>query len=101
MENILLKYKHARMMLALRDARRQWCTSSLAKETGSTYVHTLNFVSACEAIGIVTKERHGKEKVIRLTEKGSRVAEMVAGVYAELAVPHPQMPTGQIPGKLG
>lgn len=87
MDNLIFKYKHARILLALRDKSQSWYIASLAKAAGATYVHTCNFVDSCEKIGFVASEKHGKEKMLKLTEKGSRIADMVAGIYNELPPP--------------
>jgi predicted transcriptional regulator len=76
-ENILLKQKQAKILLTLRDTNQNWYISSIAKASGTTYVHACNFLVACEGLGITTSEKHGKLKIIKLTEKGMRVADIV------------------------
>ncbi len=83
-EVLLLKDKQARILLSLTIKDRDWYLSSLAKATDTTYVHACTFISACDTKGITTSERHGKIKVIKLTEKGNQLAELVAGVYGLL-----------------
>jgi hypothetical protein len=80
MENIILKQKQASILLALRDTGQNWYISSLAKATSTTYVHTCNFLVICERLGITTNERHGKLKLIKLTEKGLRLADMLQSI---------------------
>lgn len=84
MGNLIFKYKHARILIALRDNSQSWYLASLAKAAGATYVHTCNFVEACEERGFIISEKHGKEKILKLTEKGSKIADMVASIYSEL-----------------
>ncbi|MDE1811047.1 MAG: MarR family transcriptional regulator [Candidatus Micrarchaeota archaeon] len=84
MENILFKDKQIRILLALRDASQSWYIATLAKASDTTYVHACNLVNACERMGITESEKHGKIKRIRLTEKGAKIAEMVASAYALL-----------------
>jgi predicted transcriptional regulator len=106
MDNLIFKYKHAKILIALRDGSQSWYLTSLAKAAGATYVHTCNFVESCEEIGFITSERHGKEKMIKLTEKGAKVADMVASIYSEIsnqqrmqkqAQPTPMAPKPSIP----
>ncbi|HIH49865.1 MAG: hypothetical protein ABSE71_00605 [Candidatus Micrarchaeaceae archaeon] len=80
MENIILKQKQVGILLALRDTSQSWYISSLAKATNTTYVHTCNFLAVCERLGITSSEKHGKLKLIKLTEKGLRLADMVINI---------------------
>lgn len=84
---ILLREKQARMLMALRDQSQNWYISSLAKAAGTTYVSACNFLISCERLGIVSAEKHGKIKSIKLTEKGAQVAEHVSGIYGVTAAP--------------
>lgn len=77
-----MREKQARMLLALRDASQSWYISSVAKAAGTTYVNACNFLSNCERLGLVSSEKHGKIKNVRLTERGQQVAEHVSGIYA-------------------
>lgn len=87
MENILFKNKQIHILLALRDGTQSWYISSLAKATGTTYVHACNLINECERLGITESEKHGKIKKIRLTEKGARIAEMVASISSLMNTP--------------
>jgi len=80
MENIILKQKQASILLALRDTSQNWYISSIAKATNTTYVHACNFLAVCERLGITSSEKHGKLKLIKLTEKGIRLADMVINI---------------------
>ncbi len=78
---ILFKGKQLSIILALKDSGQSWYTSTLAKAAGATYVHTCNFINACARLGIVTSEKHGKIKEIKLTDKGAKLAEMLSSAY--------------------
>ncbi|MGI0134440.1 MAG: hypothetical protein ACREBW_05735 [Candidatus Micrarchaeaceae archaeon] len=95
--NILFKNKQLRILLALRDGSQSWYISSLAKAADTTYVHACNFITACEQLGIMESERHGKIKQVRLTPKGVRVADMLASATAVLneKAAEPQQPKQQ------
>ena len=86
-EMIVLKDKQARILLSLKNSESEWYISSLAKATDTTYVHACRFVGMCEKRGITSSERHGKIKVIKLTEKGVQMTEMIASIYTLLAQP--------------
>jgi predicted transcriptional regulator len=80
--NLLFKVKHIKILLALRDTTQSWYITTLAKASNTTYVHTCNFVGACEHLGIIGSEKHGKIKMITLTEKGAKLADMLANAYS-------------------
>ncbi|MDE1866057.1 MAG: hypothetical protein KGH94_05485 [Candidatus Micrarchaeota archaeon] len=85
--NIILKGKQSGILLALRDNGQSWYVSSLAKAAGTTYVHACNFINTCEELGIVNCEKHGKLKVVKLTEKGAKMVEMISGISALIGSP--------------
>lgn len=97
---LLFKDKHLKILLALRDTSQSWHITSLAKASNTTYVHTCNFLVACEQLGITSSEKHGKIKLIKLTEKGIKLAETLANAYSMMTVmekevelaPKPQLP---------
>lgn len=89
---ILFKDKQLRIMLALRDSSKDWNVSSLAKVTGTTYAHSCNFISACEKAGLITGERHGKIKSVRLSDKGRKVAESLYEAYGMITQQDQQIP---------
>lgn len=79
---LLLKDKHIKILFALRDTTQSWYITTLAKASNTTYVHTCNFLGACENLGITGSEKHGKIKLIKLTEKGIKLADMLVNAYA-------------------
>lgn len=86
-ETIILKDKQARIIMSLRVPGQDWYLSSLAKATDTTYVHACRFIGMCELLGITTSEHHGKIKVIRLTDKGMQIAELIASIYGMMGTP--------------
>lgn len=79
---ILLREKQARMLIALKDQSQNWYISSVAKAADTTYVSACNFLIRCEKLGIITAEKHGKIKNVKLTEKGLQVVEHLNGIYS-------------------
>lgn len=78
---IIFKDKQARILLFLRTSEQELYISYIAKMTNTTYVHTCKFLKECEADGITMSERHGKIKVIKLTDKGKKIAELIDSIY--------------------
>jgi DNA-binding MarR family transcriptional regulator len=93
---LLLKDKQARIILMLAGSDKEWHLSSIARETGVTYIHTSRFVSRCEEKGIIGSEVHGKLKKIFLTEKGKKIAEDLKGIISKInEVSEPEATGGQ------
>lgn len=77
MTDLVFRSKQLRILLLLRDKTKDWYISTLAKASGTTYVHACNFILQCEGYGITTSEKHGKIKVVRLTDKGLQLSDML------------------------
>ncbi len=86
-EVIILKDKQARIILSLKSKEQEWYLSSLAKATGTTYVHACKFINACDSKGLTESERHGRIKTIKLTDRGSQLAELVSEIYGIMNQP--------------
>lgn len=87
MGSILLRDKQAGILVALKDGSQSWYISSLAKAANTTYVHTCNFLAECEKLNLVSSEKHGKMKTIKLTDKGRAVAEHISEIYKSISLP--------------
>ena len=88
---ILLREKQAKIILLLKSGQ-DTSISGIARATGTTYVHVSNFLSECEKLGIISSERHGRSKSIRLSEKGLKLAELVSAVSSYTEIPKEQKP---------
>lgn len=82
---MILRDKQASILLCLKDQTKDWSISELAKRTGSTYVHVCNFIMSCEDLGVVESQKHGKDKMIKLTNKGVLLASHIEGIYSLLS----------------
>ncbi len=81
-QTLILKDKQSRiLLLLLKDGQRDWSIDALSKESNTTYVHTCNFILECERQNLVVGEKHGKNKIVKLTEKGSKIAESISNIY--------------------
>lgn len=88
--NIILKHKQTKILLALLDTSQNWYISTLAKSSDTTYVHACNFLATCESLGITSSERHGKLKLIKLTEKGLKIANLLSSITSMINSQEPQ-----------
>ncbi len=87
---ILFKEKQVRIILLLKNTQQAWRIANLSSSSGTTYVHTHNFLKNCAALGIVSIEKHGKIKEIKLTEKGNQIADALTIVYSAISQPSQQ-----------
>ncbi len=79
-ELLIFKDKQTRILIAMLKQDKQWHISDIAAFTGVTYVHTSRFINACEKIGIINSEKHGRMKTISLTETGVKITEQINGI---------------------
>ncbi len=87
---ILIKEKQVKILLLLKNNPQAWHIGTLAVASGTTYVHTHNFLKSCAALGIASIEKHGKIKEIKLTEKGNQLADSLTLIYASISQPPQQ-----------
>ncbi|NYZ77102.1 MarR family transcriptional regulator [Candidatus Micrarchaeota archaeon] len=73
MQKVFLRIKPCRMMVLLKESGSKYI-SELAKESGATYVHATKLIRHLEKEGIVTIEQNGKKRMVKLTEKGMKIA---------------------------
>lgn len=72
---VFFRPKPAMILVALRKDMRNRYGSILAKEVDCTYSHTVKILQEMEKASLVTFEKHGRIKVIKLTDKGQKIAE--------------------------
>jgi predicted transcriptional regulator len=77
MFSVFARPKPCRIMTLLRDTESSWHLSRIAKSSETTYVYVTKLVSEFEKNGLVTIEPKGKKRIVRLTEKGMRVANAI------------------------
>ena len=65
-------------MTTLRDTETPWHLSKLAKSSDTTYVYVTKLVSRMQKEGLVTIEPKGRKRLVKLTEKGMKVANAIA-----------------------
>jgi predicted transcriptional regulator len=75
--NLFFRKKPAMMLIALKKVSRAKYGSQLAKEVDCTYSHAVKILQTLETIGLVSFEKKGRIKIIKLTKKGTKVAEEI------------------------
>ena len=83
--DIFFRRKPALMMIALRKLARVRYGSVLAKEVDCTYSHAVKILQTLEILGLVTFEKKGRIKLIKLTKKGMEVADSISNIKQSVA----------------
>ena len=68
------------MLVALKRIARVRYGSILAKEVDCTYSHAVKILQSLERLGLVGFEKKGRVKLIKLTKKGTEVAENIENI---------------------
>ena len=78
--DIFFRRKPAMMLVALKRIARVRYGSVLAKEVDCTYSHAVKILQSLERLGLVAFEKKGRIKLIKLTKKGTEVAENIENI---------------------
>ncbi|MCD6403605.1 hypothetical protein DRN62_03310 [Nanoarchaeota archaeon] len=70
-----LREKPSMMLVRLRDKSKPRYPSIIAKEVDCTYAHTVRVLQELEKHGLITFEKKGRRKIIRLTKEGQEIAD--------------------------
>lgn len=82
--NVFFREKPIMMLLDLRNAKQEIYASSLAKHVDCTYSHVVKILQEMERSGLIQFKKEGRLKLLRLTPKGSEVADFVENVRSKL-----------------
>ncbi|VVC02724.1 Uncharacterised protein [Candidatus Bilamarchaeum dharawalense] len=77
MLSIFARPKPCRIMLLLRDSEGSWHLSKLAKSSDTTYVYVTHLITMMQKNGLVIIEAKGKKRIVKLTEKGQKIANII------------------------
>jgi len=78
--DIFFRRKPALMLIALKKVSRARYGSVLAKEVDCTYSHAVKILQTLEKLSLVTFEKQGRIKLIKLTKKGQEVAGNIENI---------------------
>ena len=81
--SFLFKHKPLKILLLLLQDK-QWYSSLLARESGQSYVHATKIIASFEDMEIISSELAGKKRVIKLTEKGEKIARALEEIIKTL-----------------
>jgi len=78
--DVFFRRKPALMLVALKKLTRARYGSILAKEVDCTYSHAVKILQTLERLKLVNFEKKGRMKLIKLTKKGTDVAENIDNI---------------------
>lgn len=81
---LFMKEKQVAALITLKDQNATWHLSKIARQAGSTYVYITKLMSILEKKGLVTLETKGKKRLVKLTEKGLKVANLLDETKGQL-----------------
>jgi len=82
--DIFFRRKPALMLVALKKMSKARYGSVLAKEVDCTYSHAVKILQTLEVLGLVSFEKKGRIKLIKLTKKGQEIAEYIDSIRRQL-----------------
>lgn len=74
---VFFRRKPANILMALRKGGKNRYGSVLAKEVDCTYSHAVKILQEMEKSKLVSFEKQGRIKTIKLTDNGNKVAESI------------------------
>jgi DNA-binding MarR family transcriptional regulator len=83
--DIFFRRKPALMLIALKKLSRARYGSILAKEVDCTYSHAVKILQTLEKLGLVTFEKSGRIKLIKLSKKGQEIADNIENIKRIIA----------------
>jgi DNA-binding MarR family transcriptional regulator len=78
--DLFFRRKPSTMLIALKKMSRAKYGSQLAKEVDCTYSHAVKILQSLEELGLVSFEKKGRIKLIKLTKKGTEVATHIEDI---------------------
>ena len=75
--DIFFRRKPALLLVALKKVSKARYGSVLAKEVDCTYSHAVKILQTLQELNLVVFEKKGRIKLIKLTKKGTEIAEHI------------------------
>ena len=82
--NVFFREKPAMMLVSLSNSKSEMYASSLAKQIDCTYSHVVKILQQMEEADLISFEKQGRLKLLKLTKKGKDVAENINKIRTSL-----------------
>ena len=84
LEDLFLREKPAKILIGLKTAKGTVYATLLSKEADCTYSHTIKILNLFKNLGIVSFEKKGRVKKVRLTDDGWDIAHNLESLAKKL-----------------
>ncbi|UCC91514.1 MAG: hypothetical protein JSV39_04355 [Candidatus Aenigmatarchaeota archaeon] len=84
LEELFLREKPARILLALKTAKIPVYATILSKEADCTYSHTIKILGTLQNMGLVVFDKKGRIKGVKLTDDGWDIAHNLEAMKKKL-----------------
>ena len=74
--DVFLRGKPSKLLILLLQDK-QWHISALARESNQSYIYATTLIKLFEASGMISINSNGKKRIVKLTEKGEKIARAV------------------------
>ena len=81
---VFFREKPAMMLVNLLNAQQEQYASHLAKDVDCTYSHIVKILIEMQKADLVTFQKEGRLKILKLTKKGEEVAKAIDGIRSAL-----------------
>lgn len=78
--DVFIREKPAMMLVNLLNSNSEVYASTLAKSVDCTYSHVVKILQEMEDAGLVSFEKTGRLKILKLTKKGEEIAKHVDAI---------------------
>jgi len=78
--DVFIREKPAMMLVNLLNSNSEVYASTLAKSVDCTYSHVVKILQEMEDAGLVSFEKTGRLKILKLTKKGDEIAKHIDAI---------------------
>jgi predicted transcriptional regulator len=78
--DVFLREKPSMMLVTLLNSNNEVYASTLAKSVDCTYSHVVKILQEMEDAGLVSFEKTGRLKYLKLTKKGEEIAKHIDAI---------------------
>lgn len=84
LEDMFLREKPTKILLGLNNARGKIYATILSKDADCTYSHTIKILNLFKKMALVSFEKKGRIKVVKLTDAGWEIAHNLDAIARKL-----------------
>jgi len=96
-KEVLLHAKSAAVLVSLKEDGKRWYASSLARQSGLSYVYVTEILGVFLKDGLIEIKNEGKIRRVTLTESGMKVANALDELLSRLNAIAPAPPKAEKP----